>query len=463
MITEIQDDTITAKLIYRAEPLFIFYVLLASSGAFGFIDIMQYGDFLLDSEGSAFARMQWPIIYALTIFFIAQQWPSFERGVRLAWPMMLWAGVAVLSILWSIDRVATFNGAGRFLFTMLIGVLIGIRLSVRELLVMMLVMLLGTVGISLLLYFGQFGFAAVPQGAPGIFFHKNMLGERAAQLSYVAVILLINRRHSVLAAAGLVVAAIALVVANSASSVVTAAILIAAIPFMAAFCSRRIETTTLLVSVGLLVVAMVAFGLALAHINPYTSSLQALDRDTTLTGRSDLWAAGISQFWDHPAVGHGFTAFWNAGVDWRTRLVLNDLGAVGSFHNTFIEIGIQVGFVGLAVVIATLIGFAVVNFRLLVRYRDLMLLWPVGFMLMTVINGLTEVTFFAKHVLQQIVLVALTVQVMDLCQHRFDIALEPEPIEPEIESEPEPAPVYAMRARHPGLRGMPPGPRRLPR
>lgn len=92
------------------------------------------------------------------------------------------------------------------------------------------------------------------------------------------------------------------------------------------------------------------------------------DKDTTLTGRTYLWYRADQLIAEKPALGRGFYAFWIQGnVDaeglWRYAGITGRGGF--TFHNTGVEILVQLGWVGLvtiAVVALTAMGLLLARF-----------------------------------------------------------------------------------------------------
>ena len=66
------------------------------------------------------------------------------------------------------------------------------------------------------------------------------------------------------------------------------------------------------------------------------------------TGRSDFWKAGLSVIWEKPIFGFG-------GSGYSSRFInLEEVGRPSVFHNLFLEILIQYGFVGLTILFLTI-------------------------------------------------------------------------------------------------------------
>jgi O-antigen ligase len=74
--------------------------------------------------------------------------------------------------------------------------------------------------------------------------------------------------------------------------------------------------------------------------------LRLLGRNSTLTGRTDIWKAVLS-FQTNPLIGTGFDSFWLGS---RIQGVANKIGYSGitEAHNGYLEIYINVGWIGVA-------------------------------------------------------------------------------------------------------------------
>jgi O-antigen ligase len=74
--------------------------------------------------------------------------------------------------------------------------------------------------------------------------------------------------------------------------------------------------------------------------------LEALGKDATLTGRTDIWTAVLRQVAERPVLGHGFGAFWadkGGPVGWvRSEVDWNAPTA----HNGWLEILLGLGWTG---------------------------------------------------------------------------------------------------------------------
>lgn len=87
--------------------------------------------------------------------------------------------------------------------------------------------------------------------------------------------------------------------------------------------------------------------------------LTELGKDTTLTGRTDLWKYGIELIKEKPLLGAGYHAFWvqgnsNAETLWQMFGIKSRMGF--HFHNMYISNAVEIGIVGVLMQIVILTG-----------------------------------------------------------------------------------------------------------
>jgi O-antigen ligase len=89
-----------------------------------------------------------------------------------------------------------------------------------------------------------------------------------------------------------------------------------------------------------------------------TSVLASIGKDVTLTGRTALWDLVISNVHQSPVLGWGYRATWQ-GDDPITIVASRLVGNFGvtSSHNGFLEITLQLGVIGLGLIVS-IIGVA---------------------------------------------------------------------------------------------------------
>jgi exopolysaccharide production protein ExoQ len=86
---------------------------------------------------------------------------------------------------------------------------------------------------------------------------------------------------------------------------------------------------------------------------------QSLGRGSGLTGRTDIWKASIAAA-GNPIFGTGFESFWNANaakVNYTLQLLgFRDLPNLNTAHNGYIEAYLNLGLVGLCLLVLILIN-----------------------------------------------------------------------------------------------------------
>lgn len=86
--------------------------------------------------------------------------------------------------------------------------------------------------------------------------------------------------------------------------------------------------------------------------------LEALGKDSTLTGRTVLWKFGLDHAVTHPLTGYGFQAFWSEPSYTRDYLRTYVDPRTSIFHNGYIEIVVALGLIGGgACIVAFFAGF----------------------------------------------------------------------------------------------------------
>jgi exopolysaccharide production protein ExoQ len=132
------------------------------------------------------------------------------------------------------------------------------------------------------------------------------------------------------------------------------------------------------------VITIIIYG----SITPFLGRLSILDvssvlnRDATLTGRSDIWASLVPFALNRPVLGHGFGGFWTSEM----RAI-----AMSNAHNGYLDVILNLGFAGLVFVSIFLISCCQKAHRTITEDFDWGVLF-VCYLLMAVVHNIAEST-----------------------------------------------------------------------
>jgi exopolysaccharide production protein ExoQ len=150
----------------------------------------------------------------------------------------------------------------------------------------------------------------------------------------------------------------ALVEARSAGAMLGLGLGVCAFLFLLALRhSALVIRATVTCLLGLVVTAAALFYRTLSD-GLIDAGARFFDKDPTLTGRTYLWQRAGDFIAEKPVFGKGFSAFWIQGNTdaeglWRYAHIASREGF--NFHNTYIDLIVQVGWFGLVVIAAVIV------------------------------------------------------------------------------------------------------------
>jgi len=316
----------------------------------------------LDSalEGNSTDAMFLSVLLAAGILVLAKRYKEVSHSLRSNLPVVMYFAYCLVSICWSPFPDVAFKRWMRALGDLVMVLLIvtsGHPFSALNRVITRVGAVLLTFSLYLIRY-SDLGRGYDPDGRPmntGVTTNKNTLGLVAFVIGLTAVsgLLVILKRKDVdrwrrlLAQAGVVTLVIAVLgVAHSATSVAcfvlgTALMFILRLPGLRSN-SRAVHT--LIVSVAVVTGAVIVMGGQSIFFN-------ALGRDSSLTGRTDIWSTVIPLAMN-PVFGAGFESFWNAASQMLRNLPdVYQFGNLNSAHNGYIDVYLNLGLIGLGLVI----------------------------------------------------------------------------------------------------------------
>ncbi len=292
---------------------------------------------------------------------------ALVAGLKEGWPLFLLPIFALLSTAWSGYPSATFKSASEYLLTTFTAVAAASCVRPKTLLSALLAALGMVVALSAAINIAR-------ATNVGVFGSKNNFGLAVAMMLPVGWAVAVDRRQPVvfrlLGAAAVIGAPPLLLQSDSTGALVcslaTATAVCGALALSRLTPAARIGTLALLAcAIAIPVVAWLAGG-------DLDQALNAVGKDTTLTGRTTLWSAAEASIAAHPTLGVGYQAYWQVGSWgaeqlWQISYVANKTGY--HFHDTYLEVAVDLGLVGLAIFLVTLAAMLLRIARALVFSR----------------------------------------------------------------------------------------------
>jgi exopolysaccharide production protein ExoQ len=345
------------------------------------------------AEDTLFERAIWLPAYLVVALLALGRWRAILLALSAQRGLIVLLSLALGSTLWSIHPDDTLRRSVALIFTSLAGVYLGVRYDVRRLVVVLGWTLAIIIGASLVCAVVRPDLAIMPAPYPGawrgVFTHKNALGHTMllACDTFVAL-MLIQRRVLFWLTIGLV-AALTLVFLSTA---VTPLIVgFATLP--ALILARQYGKDRKRFGLILALALTIALLIAVLLLPPMALILQFLGKDTTLTGRTEIWelvwAAIQPRFW----LGYGFGAFW-VDIPSENNPVFTIWDAVNwrvpNAHSGLLELWLSIGLVGTIVFVILVISGIADSFRRFARTDLAAFSWIIALYVFIFVYSITD-------------------------------------------------------------------------
>ena len=363
------------------------------------------------------------IIYFITVILLAVRWKKTLGTIYSNKFLLLLIGIVCFSYFWSIDPEKTLRYSVYTLGSTSLGLYIAIRYTLRQQM-----NLLGWTYGSLLILSILFA-VAIPQygimggvheGAlRGVFTHKNQFG---AFMAPGGVIFFLNavrgEKYSWIHWGLLVINCAAMIMSSSVTAIATFTLMLILCLIYRIFRWRY----EIIVS-AVLALTIVGF-VALIYITGYVGSdsiFSSLGRDTTLSGRTEIWQYVWDQIQLRPWLGYGLSAFWNGfdGPSGYVQLAMRI--AVIYAHNGFLDIWLSVGLLGLGVFALGFFSTTIQSLILLRKTNTPEGFWPLLFLTYVLLSNMTEGTISSMNSSFWTIYVAISYSLVIAKNNRYAI------------------------------------------
>lgn len=365
------------------------------------------GDGMREAEATRLAHLILLPLYAVLGIIIITHPKEFARAAWRAKLVLVLVALAVISTLWSLEPGLSLRRSISVMAPTALGLMLASRFTWGELVRLLAIALAvaGLISAFVALLLPDEGIMSIEYGNAwrGVYGNKNDLG-LAMALATAALVLVAMEggRYRWLAWGAAASAFLVLLLARAAASLVGCVAVLSLIPL---FRASRLRFTTAM-ALWILTVLLAAFVLTVVVSNlEFTLSL--LGRDTTFTGRTDIWAAVMASIADRPWLGYGFNAFWQ---EWSGPSA-SVLSAVGwdtpHSHNGYLDLWLDLGAVGVIVFVAGLVAATRAS-AIRARYAEgATELWPLAFLTFLTLINVSEALVLKQHSLFWVLYVAI--------------------------------------------------------
>jgi O-antigen ligase len=329
------------------------------------------------------------ISYAILFYFLILYWKGFLYVITRGKLQFLLLAIILFSLLWSEDLGTSLTYIRGLIRIYLLAIYLAMRYSLREQM-RLIACGLGTAA-SLSIFFSALmpGYIhKAPELAgmwSGIFGHKNELGYMMAWSAgvFLHLGLSINRyRWLMWVLCGISICLIILSRSTTSLTIILAMVLL--LPFYKLLKQNNYK----LQAIMSIIVLMLLISSSIFITNNAEGVVGASGKDLTFSGRSDLWEMIIAKIWERPLLGYGFYGFWTTSAASNLRATLN---WASNAHNGFLELLLELGFLGFLTFAAGFIRFFVMAVTRIVsvakKPEDY---WPMQMLLIIVIVNFSE-------------------------------------------------------------------------
>lgn len=353
-------------------------------------------------EGSPLDRAVFQGLLAAAIIVLASRSQRTKRFLGVNWLILFYFAYCLLSVCWSDFPSIAFKRWIKAIGDLaMVLVIVTDRQPVAALrrVISRAGFILLPMSVLLIRYFGNLGRGYDPDGQPmntGVSNNKNTLGVLTLVIALGALWQFLSflrdrqlpyrRRHLFAQGVLTVFGIVLLLLANSATSLACFLVGGTLLVLTSGRVFRRRPA-----AIHVLVLSMIFVSGVAMLFGGQEAVIHALGRQTNLTGRSNIWAAVLTSV-HNPIIGTGFESFWLGPRLNEVWSRLSQYMHVNEAHNGYIEMYLNLGWIGVFFIAAILISSyqgAVAAFRRDAAFGSLMLAYVAA----GAMYGVTEAGF----------------------------------------------------------------------
>jgi len=376
--------------IHGTEKVFSIYALLLFTGAV--LPLLRTGGGSEpDSiQGDPLYQVLAFGVYAFTALLLAAHWRIVLPVIWRARMMWLLLTIVTCSVLWSTVPELTLRRSIALFGTTLFGLYFAVRFPMRDQLKLLgwALGIAATLSVAFVIALPDLGISTGSHDGAwrGIFVHKNVLGRLMVLSAIIFLLLSVQKsRYRGVRVLGLLLS-VALVVLSTSTTALL--ILVTLVGFV---CVARILRWhySILASLFISTVAIAIYAALWLSTN-FEPVLDSFGKDTTLTGRIELWDSVGEMIRLRPWFGYGFSGFWLGWEGPSAEVWFATGWDPVHAHNGYLDLWLALGVVGLLVFAAGFVWAFVKGSMYIVAGDSADALWPVTYLTFMLIYNFTE-------------------------------------------------------------------------
>ena len=137
------------------------------------------------------------------------------------------------------------------------------------------------------------------------------------------------------------------------------------------------------------------------------SVFEFLGKSPDMTHRTDIWRSVFELGSQRPLEGLGFTGVWVPGVEPFAGLIVINGIEYFQAHNSYLEMWLQLGAVGLILFLILLTRTFIKTWRLGVHHSNALYLWPLLILVTQLVRGITESRLLVQSAMLMLIIFAV--------------------------------------------------------
>ncbi|MEH2290361.1 O-antigen ligase family protein [Nostoc sp.] len=329
------------------------------------------------------------ISYLILFYFLILYWKGFIYIIISSPLQFFLLAIVIFSLLWSEDLSSSLTYLRGLIRIYFLAIYLAMRYPLKEQ-IKLIAWALG-VAASLSMLFSAFVPGYIHESPEllgmwsGIYGHKNELGYMMAWSAGVFLHLALSGhryRWFMWILCGISICLI--ILSRSTTSLTILLTMILLLPFYKSLRKTNYKLQVIMITSTLMFLIISSILL----LNNAETVVGTSGKDLTFNGRSDLWELVISKILERPWLGYGFSGFWTSNAASKLRATYD---WASNAHNGFLELLLELGFLGFLTFIAGFVRFFVMALtRIISVAKKPEDYWPMQMLLIIVIVNFSE-------------------------------------------------------------------------